>query len=161
MAYDAFLKIEGIIGESTDQTHEGWIDIESFSWGVTNAGSLSGGGGGGAGRASFQDVHFTAPTSKASPNLMLACATGRHFQKAQLSLVKAQGSKGFEFVKLEFDDVLVTSYQSGGASGGEDRPTDAFSLNFVKIDFEYITQNADGSAGEIVEASFDLRAATP
>ena len=125
---------------------------------MTNSGAISGGGGGGTGRASFQDIHFTAPTSKASPNLMLSCATGRHFEKAQLSLVKGAGENGFEFMKVKLDDVLVSSYQSGGARGGEDRPTDAFSLNFAKVDVAYTTQIADGSIGEVVEITFDLKA---
>jgi len=33
MAYDAFLKIEGVEGESTRDKHEGEIEILSFSWG--------------------------------------------------------------------------------------------------------------------------------
>jgi type VI protein secretion system component Hcp len=32
-AVDAFMKIEGIKGESTDANHSGWIAISSFSWG--------------------------------------------------------------------------------------------------------------------------------
>ena len=38
MAYDAFLKIDGIEGESNDKTHKGEIELSSFSWGVSNAG---------------------------------------------------------------------------------------------------------------------------
>ena len=36
MAFDAFLKIEGIDGESADKTHPGEIEVVSFSWGVSN-----------------------------------------------------------------------------------------------------------------------------
>ena len=36
-AYDAFLKIDTIPGESTAPGHQGWMDIESFSWGATPA----------------------------------------------------------------------------------------------------------------------------
>ena len=35
MAFDAFLKIEGIPGESTDDKHKDQIEVLSFSWGVT------------------------------------------------------------------------------------------------------------------------------
>jgi len=35
MAFDAFLKIDGIDGESQDKTHPNEIEIDSFSWGVT------------------------------------------------------------------------------------------------------------------------------
>ena len=66
-ASDYFLKIDGIDGESTDDRHKGEIDIQSFSWGVSNSGSMSSGSGGGAGKASFQDIHFTRQLDKASP----------------------------------------------------------------------------------------------
>ena len=86
MAFDAFLKIEGIDGESADKTHPGEIEVMSFSWGVSNTGGGSTGGGGGAGKAVLQDFHFSMATSKASPNLMLACATGRHIRAATLTV---------------------------------------------------------------------------
>ena len=35
MAFDAFLKLDGVKGESFDNTHKGEIDILSFSWGVS------------------------------------------------------------------------------------------------------------------------------
>ena len=152
MGFDAFLKIHDstgnilIEGESTDKTHPGEITIDSFSWGVTNPSSSSSGGGGGTGKAALQDFHFTAPISKASPNLMLACATGKHVPLATLTVRKS----GFEFQKIRLADVLVSSYATGGEIQ-EDRPEDQFSLNFVKIDFLYTVQRT----GETVETSFD------
>ena len=38
-AVDMFLKIDGIKGESQDKTHKEEIELLSFSWGVSNAGS--------------------------------------------------------------------------------------------------------------------------
>src|SRR6478672_11628700 len=141
MAFDAFLKIEGIEGESTDKTHKGEIEIHSFSWGAANTGTGSVGGGGGAGKVSFQDFSFTMPISKASPNLMLACATGKHFPTATLTCRKAGGSQ-VEFLKIKLSDILVSSFSNGGLGQGSDikqdeLPLDQLSLNFVKIDFLY------------------------
>jgi type VI secretion system secreted protein Hcp len=159
MAFDAFLKIHDsqgnilIRGESTDKGHPDEIEIDSFSWGVTQTGSASSGSGGGAGKAVSQDFHFAAPVSKASPNLMLACATGRHFPLATLTCRKAGGTSQVEFLKIKLSDVLVSSYQTGGAAEGEAPvPEDAFSLNFVKIDFLYTVART----GEQVETSFDF-----
>src|SRR5262249_19925190 len=146
MAFDAFLKIEGIDGESQDKDHPGEIVIDSFSWGVTNTGAAGGGGGGGGGKAVGQDFHFSAPISKASPNLMLACATGKHIPSATLTFRKS----GFEFQKIRLADVLVSSYETTGEIQ-DDRPEDQFSLNFVKIDFLYTVQRT----GETVETFFD------
>src|SRR5688500_17748659 len=88
---DYFLKINGSPGESVDAKHKGEIDVLGFSWGVSQTGTMGYGGGGGAGKASFQDFHFTMPTSKASPKVMLACATGQHIDEAILYCRKAGG----------------------------------------------------------------------
>jgi type VI secretion system secreted protein Hcp len=156
MAFDAFLKLDGIDGESTDAAHKGEIEVLSFSWGVNQTGSLSGGSGGGAGKASFQDLHFNTMVSKASPVLFKACATGQHIKKAVLALRKA-GGRQQDFLKIELEDVLVSSYQPAGDAGG-DAPVEDLALNFAKIQFSYTTQNADGSAGDSVTAGFDVAA---
>jgi hypothetical protein len=49
----------------TVERHKGELDIESWSWGESNAGTHGTGGGGGAGKVQFQDMHFVAKMSKA------------------------------------------------------------------------------------------------
>jgi len=76
MASDIFAKIGDIKGESLDDKHKGEIEVLSYSWGVSNSGTIGGGGGGGgAGKATFQDLSFTHGIDKASPLLLKACAT--------------------------------------------------------------------------------------
>src|SRR5919109_5362234 len=104
---DYFLKIEGIVGESTDDKHKNEIEVESWSWGATQTGSAAHGGGGGAGKVAMQDFHFVARTSKASPGLLLACATGEHIKKAVLTCRKA-GKEQQEFLTFTFSDLLVS-----------------------------------------------------
>src|SRR3989338_10520822 len=113
-AVDYFLKIDGIDGESTDPGHKGEIDVLSWSWGETNAG-IRAGGGGGAGKVNMQDFHFTMHSSKASPKLMLAVATGKHLPQAILTVRKA-GESQLEYIKIKLSDVMVSSYQIGGSS---------------------------------------------
>jgi len=154
---DYFLKIEGIDGESADAKHKGDIQLESFSWGETNSGSHSSGGGGGAGKVSMQDFHFVMTANKASPKLMLACATGEHLKKAVLTCRKA-GKDQQEFLKVTMSDLLVSSYQTGGSGHSDIVPTDQISLNFAKIEWEYKEQKADGTLGAPVKAGWDLKA---
>ena len=40
-ASNIFLKIPGIKGDATDAAHNGWIEISSFSWGMSNATSVA------------------------------------------------------------------------------------------------------------------------
>ena len=153
---DYFLKIDGVEGESTDAKHKGEIDIMSFSWGATQTGTFAFGGGGGAGKVQFQDFHFTSSVSKASPTLMLKCATGEHIKSATLTCRNA-GETQQEFMHIKFEDVLVSSYQSGGSQGGG-VPTDQMSLNFAKVTFDYQPQKPDGTLDSAVKAGWDLKA---
>ncbi len=154
---DYFLKIDGIDGESGDSKHKGEIEVQSFSWGETNAGTFSGGGGGGAGKVSMQDFHFTMPVNKSSPKLLLACASGEHIKKAVLTARKA-GKDQQEFYKITMSDLLVSSYQTGGSGQGSVLPLDQVSLNFAKLEFEYKEQKADGTLGGAVKVGWDLKA---
>jgi type VI secretion system secreted protein Hcp len=154
-AVDYFLKIDGIEGESQDSKHKQEIEIQSFSFGATQTGSFAAGGGGGAGKVHMQDFHFTVPVNKASPKLMLACASGQHIKKAVLTVRKA-GKEQQEYLKYTFSDILVSSYQTGGG-GGDVMPVDQISLNFAKIEQEYKEQKADGTLAGSVKAGWDLK----
>ena len=81
----------------------------------------------------MNDFHFTMKVNKASPKLMLACATGKHIKETVLVVRKAGGS-GDELMRVKLHDVLVSSYQIGGS--GSDVPTEELSLNFSKIEFQ-------------------------
>lgn len=154
-AVDYFLKIDGIEGESQDSKHKSEIEIQSFSFGATQTGSFAAGGGGGAGKVNMQDFHFTVPVNKASPKLLLACASGQHIKKAILTVRKA-GKEQQEYLKYTFSDILVSSYQTGGG-GGDVMPVDQISLNFAKIEQEYKEQKADGTLAGSVKAGWDLK----
>ena len=156
MAERWFLKLDGIAGESTGDTHKGEIDIASWSWGVNNTGTTSGGGGGGSGKASFDDFHFVSRISKASPALFLACASGSHIKEALLSGVRGSGkSKGTDFLKYKLRDVMVTSVAQGDAE--ETAPTEQFSLNFSKVDESYTPQSMSGKTQPPVSAGWDAK----
>jgi type VI secretion system secreted protein Hcp len=156
MAVDFFLSIDGIEGESTDSKHKGQIDVMSWSWGESSSGSTSGGGGGGAGKVSMQDFAFSARLSKASPALLLACASGKHLKSAVLTARKA-GKGQQEFLTFSLSDLLVSSYQTGGSEGDEVGPVDAVSLNFSKIEMEYKHLQANGKLGDSFRAGWDVK----
>ena len=152
---DYFLQITGIAGESKEAKHKDWIDVLSWSFGESNPVSPATGGGAGAGKVQMQDFNFMAATSKASPKLFLACATGQHMKEAKLSAVKA-GAMQQEYLSWTFADVLVTSYQTSGSGG--DISMDSVSLAFSKVRVEYKAQKADGSLDAPIVAGWDAKA---
>ncbi|MDQ6800668.1 MAG: type VI secretion system tube protein Hcp [Acidobacteriota bacterium] len=108
-AVDAFMKVDGIAGESTKPGRSGWIDVVGFSFGVPQTGPHGSGGGGGAGKVAVHDISITKKVDKASPMLMTAAATGKHFPTVTLD------ANGQHYV---FENVVITSVlkQEGGAS---------------------------------------------
>lgn len=142
MAVDMFLKLGDIKGESKDKVHKDEMDVLSFSWGMTQSGTMGVGGGGGSGKVNVQDLTVMKYVDKASPPLMLACCNGKHYPEALLTVRKA-GEEALEFLKIKMTDVLVSSVSTGG-SGDADRPTENLALNFAKVAVEYQPQGKDG-----------------
>jgi type VI secretion system secreted protein Hcp len=154
---DYFLKFDGIKGESADAKHKDEIDIESWSWGESNVGGAPSRGGASAGKVSMQDFHFVMRLNRASPALMKACATGEHIKLATLTARKA-GKEQQEYLTFKFHDVLVSSFQTGGAGHADVVPIDQVSLNFAKIEVEYKPQKPDGTLAPGAQFGFDLKA---
>ena len=153
MASDIFAKIGDIKGESLDAKHKGEIEVLSWSWGVSNAGSMAHGGGGGEGKANFSDLSFMHRIDKASPVLMKACATGVHIKEATITHRKA-GKGQQEFLIFKMNDVIVTSVQD--SDGGDDL-MESVSIAFAKIDVEYKPQKRDGSLDAGIHFKYDIK----
>ena len=161
MAYDAFLKLAGIPGDSVDAAHKGEIQVTGFQEGLTNSSRIgSATGGAGAGKVTFQDFQFTAPVSSATPKLLLACANGQHIPSATLTVRKAGAGAGkpagLEFLKYVMTTVVVSSVTTAAAAG-DDVPHEQFSLAFAKLQVTYTPQNPNGTAGTPVQTGWDLQ----
>jgi type VI secretion system secreted protein Hcp len=153
-AVDYFLKVDGIPGESRDAKHKGEIELESFSWGETSSVSQPTGAGGGAGKVEFQPLTVGMRLNKASPLLFLACAEGQHIKEAVLT-VRRGGKAKQEFLVYTLEDVVVSSYQTGGTSGAV--PVDSVSLVFARITIEYRPQKPSGQLDTPVKAGWDIQ----
>ncbi|HSK15686.1 MAG TPA: type VI secretion system tube protein Hcp [Gaiellaceae bacterium] len=157
MAVDMFLRIDEIPGGSTDAQHKGEIDVLGYSFGVTQTGTLATGGAGagaGAGKPSFADLVVSCSTSKASPELLVACASGRHLKSAVLTC-RRRDPKPHEFSHIELGDVIITSYQSAGSDG--EVPVDQISLAYGMIRTTYSGVNKSGKPKPPVTGGWDLR----
>lgn len=157
MAVDMFIKIGDVDGESADKSHAKEIDVLAWSWSMSQSGSMHVGGGGGAGKVSIQDLSLTKWVDKSSPNLMMACSSGKHYPEAKLTIRKAGGEDPVEYLIITLKEVLVSSISTGG-SGGEDRLTENVTLNFGQVLVDYQPQKQDGSKdGGPVKYGWNIR----
>src|SRR4051794_36833642 len=154
MASDIFAKLGDIKGESLDDKHKDEVEVMSYSWGVSNAGSMNYGTGGGEGKANFHDLSITHKVDKASPVLMQYCATGVHLKEATITHRKA-GKGQQEYLVIKMNDVIVTSVADADA---DDVSTELVSLAFAKINVEYRPRKTDGSLDAGIFFKYDLKA---
>jgi type VI secretion system secreted protein Hcp len=130
MAFDAFVKFGDIPGESTDKLHKDWIEVISFSWGVSNSTTGATGGGGGAGKSSIHDFSIVKYIDKASPALFEQCCSGQHIPEAAFELTNENDQS---FYKLRFTDVLISNVSPNGSTAGR-APMEQLSFTFAQVD---------------------------
>ncbi len=152
-----FIKIQDHPGESEDDDHKEWIDVLSWSWGMSQSANTHMGGGGGQSQASVQDMSIVKFVEKSSPALQHSCLVGKHIPKAELHCTKAGGdNKALEYIIVIMSDVIISSVSTGG-SGGEDRMTESISLNFAKVEYQFTTQTKDGGADKKPKLTWEIK----
>jgi len=116
-AVDAFLKINGINGEARG-THQGWIEVESWSWGPSNPASCSS-------KAATLTVREAA-----MQKMVLLTGEGKLLPAVSVDV------KGQQHV---LDNVMFTSAK---ASSNLTNPATTFTLNFTRCETHGGTANA-------------------
>ena len=147
-------------GESPAVGHEDWIELLSWSWGVTAPASSGGpgggvGGGGGAGRPDPSALVWEHFFDAASTKLLGFVASGRRIPKAELHVTRG-GRDAWLVVKMT--DVTITSVVTSGSAEGEVEQT--VGMEFRTVRFEYRRQRPDGSLGAPATFDWDIRQGT-
>lgn len=156
MAFDMFLKLDTIPGESADAAHANEIDVVSWGWGMTQSGSTQVGQGSGSGKVTVKDITITKYVDAASPALLRSCCMGTALKSAVLTVRKA-GGKPLEYYIVTLTNVIVSSVTPGGAST-EDRLTESLTLNFGQFSVQYTPQKPDGTGAPAKTIAWNIAA---
>ena len=156
LAFDMFMKIDVIPGESTDDKHKDWIEILSYSHGVSQPSRVVGGGG--IEPCQHQDFSLVKMLDKASPKLVLSSCKGEHIKEVRIELCRATGDKQ-KYMEYKLSDVIVSSVKSSaGTRSGDVLPLEEVSFNYGRIYWTYTPIGADGLPQANVYANWDLMA---
>ncbi len=159
MAFDCFLKIGTISGESVDDKHQEWIEILSYQHGVTQPTTTLSTGARTTERADHQDFTVVKTLDKASPKLALAVCNGQRIPEITIELARASGDKQ-KYMVYVMTDVIVTSVNpDGNTQGANERPLEEVSFNYGKIQWTYTETDAStGASKGDVTTYWDLAA---
>lgn len=157
MSVDLFLRLgDNIKGESIDDGKDNngkplkdQIDIMAWNWSMSQSGTTHGSTGGGSGKASFSDISITKYVDLASNEIIKHLSNGRHIPTATLTVRKAGGDSPLIYYTIDMEEVMITSYSTGGGGDGMDRLTENLSINFARFKITYKRQDeAGGEAGK-------------
>jgi type VI secretion system secreted protein Hcp len=159
MAIDVYLQIDGIKGESQDSAHQGWIELSSAQWGVTQprSATVSTSGGHTAERCEHQALSLSKLADLASPILMQHCSMGKTIPKAKLEFMRADGDgKPVRYYQVELENVMIASMIQMVSQGSILH--DSIGVRFSKIKWSYMQQKIGGGAGGSTVGGWDLAA---
>lgn len=153
-AFDNYLKIDGIDGQATAKGHEKWIDISTWTWGVSQVGSAPKGSAGGSGKSVFQDFTWLQGIDSSVVPLFLGVASDTHYKDATLDVVRAGGKDVGSFFQMIFSDVTLNSLVT---SGNDDDLKASGALDYMSVKMRYRPQKGNGSFGDWIEGAFSLK----
>lgn len=154
MAFDAFIKIDGISGESLDDQHKDWIEITGYNFGVQQSISATASSSGGAtsGRTTLSKFSFTKHLDRSSCKLIESSCAGTHFKTVTLALHRAGGEK-LKYLEIILEEVIISDYSH---SAHEGLPIEVVQLDYGRIKTIYTLQSRiDGSGAGNVAGGWD------
>lgn len=154
MAFDAFIKIEGIPGEALDEKYRNWIEVSGYSFSTyqSTSATASSAGGATAGRTTLSHFTFTKTLDKSSCKLMEASCAGEHLKEVTLVLSRA-GTEKLKYYEIVLEEVIIADYTQNAAAG---IPVEIVQLNYGRIKTVYTQQKrSDGAGGGNIAGGWD------
>ncbi|MEO7652408.1 MAG: type VI secretion system tube protein Hcp [Bryobacteraceae bacterium] len=152
--FDAFMKIDGISGESTDEKHIDWIEILSMQFGLSRDSALSTKT---SQRVKITDVTVSKYTDLASVLLNLSIIQRRSHDNVTIEFCRAGGDK-FVYLRILLTDVFVMRVDTNALAKSQDNlPVETVALSFREVTWEYTKQGrADGTGRGAIFATHNL-----
>jgi type VI secretion system Hcp family effector len=160
VAFDAYMKIDGVPGDSQDDKYQDWIGLTGFSFGTQQAVSNSASAVGHiiAGRVAMSNFTFTKYLDKASCILLELSCTGKKLKEVTITLNRADMEK-FKYFEIVLENVYICDYLQSASAG---IPTEIIQLNYAKIKTVYNVQpQNNGRGGGKVAGGWDRFANAP
>ena len=133
-------------GESIEPGHANEIDLYSYSQGDSRCATCN--------TTNVSDFNIMTKFTGATVSFKKLSLNGTKLTSVDVTFIRPSGS--FIFLKIHMENVLVTSVQESGSSGGDSTPTVSVSLAADRIAWQYTLQKGDGTAGAKTSYGWDV-----
>lgn len=147
-AANIFLHLDGVPGESTSARHAGWIELDSFNFGVDKFP---------ASPPAFSPLNIVKKLDQASPKLLSPVASGQILPSAVLDVLRSDRST-ISLLQLKLRQLSVAHFQQSGAT--PERPLESVVLNFATVEWTYTEISAEGKPLRDITSSWNLATGT-
>jgi type VI secretion system secreted protein Hcp len=148
-----YIKYGDIKGDVTAEGHkgsDGWVEINSFQWGVGRG--ISSPTGGAHDREASAPSVITKPMDKSSFKWLDEALHGEG-QKVEIDFCKTDKDKLEVYAKYELEGAMVSGYS---VSSGGDRPMESISINFTKVVYSFVEMDKDNAGAETPRVGYDI-----
>ena len=152
--YIKYGDIKGDVSADGHKGSDGWVEINSFQWGVGRG--ISSPTGGSADRESsapsVSEITITKPMDVSSYRWLEEALTGEGVD-CTIDFCKTDKGTLETYASYQLSDCMVSGYS---VSSGGDSPSESLSLNFTKIIYSYTAMTAKNEGGESPKTGYDI-----
>lgn len=135
----AYIKFDGIDGESSDATHRGWSDLVSFQLSIPRADPAAA-----APTRPTGEIRLEKLVDKSTPNLMQASVEKAVKRNITIEFTRDFADNRETYLSYELQNVLIVSYHLEG-SRNRDAQTETLELTFESMKITYTEFDRDGT----------------
>jgi len=151
-----FLRIQGVDGESTDRNHPGWIDIVSFTYGLSRPPIDPMAIDGPQPPANHRGLSLVKYADRATGLLYMNCNNGRPIEEVVLE-VQQTTELGVSVQEYRLQGVIVTAVQTSSGSRTGARASENVTLHYASVQWTHVRLDpVTGSVISEVAMHWDL-----
>ena len=155
-----YIKYGDIKGDVTAEGHkgsDGWVEINSFQFGIGRGISSPTGGSSDreATAPSVSEIVMTKPMDNSSYRWMEEALYGEGTD-VQIDFCKTDKGQLETYATYTLENAMVSGYS---VSSGGDRPSESISISFTKIIYSYEAMSAKNEKGETPKTGWDIATA--
>jgi len=154
----AFIKFDGVDGESSDANHDKWSDVLSLG----QAARLEEIDLATKKKESFlilsprlEPIRISKEIDKAGIKLAEALLEGRIFPRVEIELTANYGGSRATYLRYELKNVQVTAYDINASGNEASPPTESVQVDFGTIKVTYTEYDSEGNKKGQVEYEYD------